>query len=108
MCAYDGTEWILTVFFCCLISEVQEHWVTAGTLADMRMTAATATLLRCQADDFDRLQDLWTGPLAPTLVYISPLCDLAESKFEIYGVCNCDPQKFLTIVFTFVQNQEHG
>ena len=49
--------------------KVKQHWGTAGTLADMKMTAATATLLKCQADEFYRLEDMWTGGLVQTFCF---------------------------------------
>ena len=35
----------------------------------MKMTAATATLLKCQADEFYRLEDMWTGGLVQTFCF---------------------------------------
>ncbi|CAE7529107.1 unnamed protein product, partial [Symbiodinium necroappetens] len=43
------------------LEQVKEKWGTTGTIADMRMTAASATLAMCHSDDFARLPDLWTG-----------------------------------------------
>ena len=42
------------------VNKVKNKWGTAGTLADMRMTAATATILHRQ-DAFDSIELLWAG-----------------------------------------------
>ena len=37
-------------------------WVKAGTLADMRMAAATMTLAELHTSDFRNLEATWAGP----------------------------------------------
>ncbi|CAE7228103.1 unnamed protein product [Symbiodinium sp. CCMP2456] len=41
--------------------QVKDKWGVAGTLADMRMCAATWTIAQCYQEEFSRTPDFWTG-----------------------------------------------
>ncbi|CAE7359418.1 unnamed protein product, partial [Symbiodinium sp. KB8] len=44
------------------LEQVKQKWGTAGTLADMRMCAATVTVQRCaEQGSFEAVADYWTG-----------------------------------------------
>eukprot|EP00439_Symbiodinium_sp_Y106_P054866 s6830_g7.t1 len=41
--------------------QVLDKWAVCGTLADMRMVAASLTLAECHENNFAELPDFWTG-----------------------------------------------
>ncbi|CAE7240238.1 unnamed protein product, partial [Symbiodinium sp. CCMP2456] len=69
------------------LEEVKQKWGTAGTLADMRMCAATVTLHRCaEQGSFDAVADYWTGVfLSKGLVILNNTEDRAYLSLGFRG-----------------------
>ena len=74
-------DWVFCVFLLTDFGKVEKYWGTAGTLEDMKMTAATATLLKCQADKYTGLEDLWTGVVVQTCC-LNGWCFITNTSFK--------------------------